>query len=285
MSVCVDCHVERELEHELTDCGACHIGPHMPVAGFDCADCHTSTDDWQALGVPMHELDLGGEHSAVTCLVCHSEQAQAPEAECSGCHQPPEGGHFGPACSSCHTPEGFQGARLPEHPTELVGAHQAAPCAGCHVDDESTPATDCASCHQPPDEGHFGPDCASCHTPVGFQGARLPEHPTELLGAHQTAACAGCHGDGESAPATECASCHQRPENHLPGQCTICHTPVGWVHSASFLVDLTPRITHDLEGRQDCLLCHYPVGEVCPAPCNHTDYGSEQCTVCHKLSQ
>jgi hypothetical protein len=110
-------------------------------------------------------------------------------------------------------------------------------------------------------------------------------HPIALEGAHQTAACEGCHIEGQDTPAFVCSNCHERPQNHLPGECDICHSPVGWSQSVAFLVDLAPEVEHELEGRADCSVCHDPAGEIKPAPSNHVDYANEQCTLCHKAAQ
>jgi hypothetical protein len=40
-----------------------------------------------------------------------------------------------------------------------------------------------------------------------------------------------------------------------------------------------------LEGRDDCLLCHDPAGQIQPAPSNHIDYQSEQCVLCHRAEE
>jgi hypothetical protein len=103
-----------------------------------------------------------------------------------------------------------------------------------------------------------------------------------LEGAHQRAACASCHAEGQQSPEYVCSDCHQPPENHLSGPCTICHTPQGWTSSAAFLVNLVPQFSHALEGQENCLMCHDPAGEIKPAPCNHGDYANEQCVLCHK---
>jgi hypothetical protein len=49
-------------------------------------------------------------------------------------------------------------------------------------------------------------------------------------------------------------------------------------------VNLAPQVPHELSGREDCLLCHDPAGEMMPAPSNHVDYANEQCAVCHKAA-
>jgi hypothetical protein len=63
----------------------------------------------------------------------------------------------------------------------------------------------------------------------------------------------------------------------------MCHTPEGWTNSASFIINLTPQISHALEGREDCLMCHDMAGEMKPAPSNHGDYTNAQCILCHKV--
>jgi hypothetical protein len=222
MSVCLDCHQDLQLDPELSDCSACHIEPHDPVATMDCGDCHQSTETWIELSAATHQLDLTGGHAEVSCLECHDQTVEAGALGCAGCHQPGE-------------------------------------------------------------EPHYGPDCATCHTPTSFQQALLPDHPVALKGKHKNATCAGCHAEGQPTPDLTCSNCHEPAENHLPGECSICHTPEGWSNSIAFVVDLAPQITHELGGREDCLLCHDPTSEMQPAPCNHTDYTTEQCILCHKI--
>ena len=223
MGVCLDCHQERCLDSELSECDACHVGPHEPVPAFECSACHQSTDNWKVV-------------------------------------------------------------EMASHPLELVGGHAQTGCSGCHpaADFDQEVSTRCADCHEPPDDAHYGPDCQDCHTPVDFQSARLPDHPITLEGSHRTAPCAGCHTDGQTSPEYVCENCHDRPENHLPGNCSLCHTPEGWAQSISWVVNLTPPISHEREGQENCLTCHDPAGEIMPAPCNHGDYVNEQCVLCHK---
>jgi hypothetical protein len=223
MGVCLDCHQERNLDSELSDCDACHIGPHDPVLVFECNTCHQSTDVWQMVEMVTHPVELVGGHA---------------QADCAGCHQ---GGNF-----------------------------------------DQKVSTECADCHEPPTETHYGQVCQDCHTPANFQDARIPDHPIALEGYHKNAPCAGCHADGQAAPEYTCSNCHERPENHLPGECSICHTPKGWTESISFVVDLTPPISHGLDAKENCLACHDLAGEIKPAPCNHGDYINEQCVLCHK---
>jgi len=227
MSVCMDCHQERQLGAELTDCNACHVEAHEPAAALDCGDCHTSTEAWQQLGVADHPISLEGKHRAISCLDCHGDNQ--------------------PLTAS---PEGLT----------------------------------CASCHQPPAEDHYAGACETCHTPDGFDQALLPaqDHPIPLEGAHQKASCEGCHTAGQESPQYICSLCHEQPEGHLTGECSMCHTPEGWAASIAYVVSLAGPISHDVEGKADCLICHDPQGEIQPAPSNHDSYQNEQCLLCHK---
>jgi hypothetical protein len=231
-----------------------------------------------------HPVDLAGGHAQAECFDCHLDASfdQQVSTECADCHEPPGEDHYGPACEDCHTPMTFQDAHLPDHPLALVGGHEHAPCAGCHTGDQSAPEYVCSNCHQPPGEAHYGPTCEDCHTPTTFQDARLTDHPLALEGRHESAPCAGCHAEGEPKPEYMCSNCHKAPEHHLRGECSICHTPEGWAESISFVVNLTPPISHSLDAREDCLACHDLAGEIKPAPSNHGDYINEQCILCHK---
>jgi hypothetical protein len=105
-----------------------------------------------------------------------------------------------------------------------------------------------------------------------------------LIGAHQRATCDVCHAEGKRVPEYVCSNCHKPPENHLEGACDTCHTPEGWVESAASIVAKAPQIPHPLDGRDDCLLCHDPAGQIKPAPANHKNFSNEQCSLCHKLT-
>jgi hypothetical protein len=278
---CHDCHEGVRKPEYL--CANCHTPPE-PHFGDACEDCHTPAGfEGADMGAFEHPVPLEGAHAAVGCSDCHAE-GKVVTADCAGCHEPPDG-HFGPNCQDCHTPTAFQDAELSAelHPVPLEGAHQTADCNQCHVEGQETPQFVCSNCHQPPD-GHFGPNCEECHTPTSFKGASLPAkmHPIALEGAHQAAACDQCHAEGQETPEFVCSNCHEPPENHLPGECDVCHSPDGFAQSASFLVSMAPAITQELDGRDDCLMCHDPEGQIKPAPSNHAEYAIEQCTLCHK---
>jgi hypothetical protein len=68
----------------------------------------------------------------------------------------------------------------------------------------------------------------------------------------------------------------------LTGECSICHTPEGWSSSAASIFSVSPRISHEVEGKEDCRMCHDPDGQIKPAPSNHDVYENSQCSLCHK---
>ncbi len=274
-SVCVDCHGDIEFgSDDSSFCAnsACH-GKAWPLVELDAAF--------------PHPFEVEGKHAEVWCHECHNG-VRKPEQECASCHEPAMEPHFGTVCEDCHTVEGWEKADLGDfqHPVALEGAHVNVACSGCHTAGEEL-SYECADCHEPPSATHFGPDCEECHTPTSFEEATLPPelHPIPLVGAHQRATCDVCHAEGQRVPEYVCSNCHRPPENHLPGECNTCHNPEGWAQSVSSLVSQAPEIEHDLAGREDCLLCHDPAGQVKPAPSSHADYVNEQCILCHKPEQ
>jgi hypothetical protein len=79
-----------------------------------------------------------------------------------------------------------------------------------------------------------------------------------------------------------CSDCHEPPtEPHFGDACEDCHTPEGWAESAASFVAQWPQVPHTLEGRDDCLMCHDPAGEVQPAPEDHEGRTNEECLGCH----
>lgn len=273
-SACTECHGEIAFgDDDSSFCAnsACH-GQAWPSVELDAAF--------------PHPIELEGKHTEVWCHDCHSGERE-PSYECADCHEPAMEPHFGQVCEDCHTPIGWDQAELGdfEHPVALEGNHANLDCSACHIAGQSL-TYECAACHQPPGEPHFGPECETCHTPAGFKGATLPPelHPVPLIGAHQRATCAVCHAEGERVPEYICSNCHRPPEDHLEGTCDTCHTPAGWVESATSVVAQSPQIPHALDGLEDCLVCHDPAGQIKPAPADHEGRVNEQCGLCHKVA-
>jgi hypothetical protein len=270
------------------ECTVCHgeVAFGSDDSSF-CANSACHGQAWPSVELDAafpHPIELEGAHAEVWCHTCH-EGVERPAPECANCHEPPMEPHFGDTCEDCHTPQGFELAELAgfEHPVELEGAHATLDCLACHTAGQSL-TYECAACHEPPSDTHFGPDCEDCHTPAGFQGAELPPelHPVPLIGAHLRATCNVCHAEGARVPEYVCTNCHLPPPDHLEGACDNCHTPEGWEESAAFIVDISPAIPHTLAGREDCLLCHDPAGQIEPAPADHRDRTVPQCGLCHR---
>jgi Ni/Fe-hydrogenase subunit HybB-like protein len=222
---------------------------HGQAVGVSCSDCH---------GGVGHGFDpVSGEVICPmgVCLDCHqTRQLDSELVECHVCHISPHQAVAALECSDCHRSiESWQDLGVVAHPMELVGRHAQAHCFDCHQkpDADGRLTSQCSACHQAPSESHYGPNCEACHTPTSFKDARLPPemHPVALVGAHQGAACRGCHSEDQEKLEYICSDCHKPPEDHLPGGCGFCHTPEGWEESIAFVVNLAPHIPHDLGGR------------------------------------
>jgi Ni/Fe-hydrogenase subunit HybB-like protein len=278
--LCIACHQDLPDEFPEDRLRTPHDKvTHGEAAGVACSDCH---------GAVGHGFDpVSGEIICPmnVCMDCHrSLQLDSTLSDCNACHISPHQTLPSLRCSSCHhSTQEWQEVGMSEHPVELAGQHAQAQCFDCHQDSSfaGEVTTECADCHQPPTGTHYGSSCQDCHQPTSFSDARLLDHPLELVGAHRSASCASCHDDQGTVDYV-CSNCHQRPENHLPGECSICHTPDGWVSSAASLVAVSPRLTHGLEGQEDCLMCHDPAGQIKAAPSNHDVYENFQCLLCHK---
>jgi hypothetical protein len=178
MTACVDCHIERQLDSELTDCDACHITAHDPAPVMACNGCHQSTGAWQSVvAADTHPVELAGAHAGAQCLDCH----QKPDlsAECSTCHESPEE-HATGVCSDCHTPVGWLESAASLAPAlghDLAGMEDCAPCHAPESEMKPAPAShadltndQCGTCHKAPAMAHEpypNTECAVCHDPAG----------------------------------------------------------------------------------------------------------------------
>jgi len=172
MSTCVACHEERQLDVQVTDCDACHIGPHDVAASLTCDDCHESTTTWQEVSLGVHPVKLTGKHAEIGCFDCHD----APDFKglnnvCADCHT---AGHddMGEDCTACHEPGGTwaPSAGAWEGHEEIwdqyKGAHVEATCEQCHGEPFEAVDPSCTTCHQAPVDHEGGRDtidCTYCH--------------------------------------------------------------------------------------------------------------------------
>jgi hypothetical protein len=255
------------------ECESCHMrdynattNPAHAAAGFplDCTSCHNSfawTDarfDHGATAFP-----LTGAHRTALCQSCHGDGVWAGKpTACFACHQADYDGTVSPnhtalaystECATCHSTASWEGATFDHNTTAfpLTGAHVSVSCVGCHGDGVyAGKSTTCVSCHQGDYDGTTGPNhaslgystaCETCHSTASWSGATFDHNTTAfpLTGAHLSAACLDCHGDGVYAgKSTACVSCHQSDydgttdPNHaalaFSTDCATCHTTVAW---------------------------------------------------------
>ncbi len=160
----------------------------------------------------------GVEVSGQDCASCHLDEYEATQA-------PVHAGAFPVTCGDCHEETTWRPARAIKHEWPLVGAHQHAPCAGCHVGDpplyQGTSQL-CVDCHladfeSSPFPGHsaFPKTCEQCHTPAGWTPASGGNHPEARFpietGPHKVVRCLDCHNDslGPTGKANaDCVGCH-----------------------------------------------------------------------------
>jgi len=173
MTVCLDCHQERNLEIQMADCDACHLGPHDVATSLTCSDCHTSTEVWQQVDPGIHPVSLPGKHGEMACFQCH----QYPNFEglnnvCTDCHESGHSGWGDQDCTGCHDPgETWDMAASTwdghaERWNQYKGEHLKVACVGCHYETYVDMDPSCSSCHKTPkshEDGRAEGDCAQCH--------------------------------------------------------------------------------------------------------------------------
>jgi hypothetical protein len=255
MSVCLDCHVERNLDAQLNDCNTCHVGPHDVSLALTCKDCHTSTDTWREVELAVHPVELTGYHAVTDCFSCHDwPNFRNLDYVCSDCHSRPH--EFGnDDCALCHTPDGWA-----ESAEALVAGASPFPHPALGREE-------CRSCHEvggtqaiPEDhKGRTNVTCQVCH-----EAAPAPAilHPVE---GHD--ACLDCHGEGQVAQLTLAV--------HAGRDETTCQT----CHEVGGVMPLP--ILHSLDGRADCVVCHGSTAFQ-PYPESHEGWGNDLCLLCHE---
>ena len=321
-ATCAACHADGVWSGRSIECVSCHrarydatTNPPHAAAGYSttCATCH-STTAWPGatFNHSATQFPLTGAHVAAPCVSCHADNVyRGKSTECYSCHRtnydattkPPHGpSAIGTLCTSCHTTSVWAGAAYDHSVTSfpLTGAHRAATCATCHADGVyNGKPTDCLSCHQadyaatrqPPHAGAgIGTGCQGCHTTTTWAGGTFNHSTTAfpLTGAHTTASCLSCHGDGVyRGKSTACESCHLADYNQttnpnhaaasFPTTCSGCHTTTTWAgatfnHDAQFF----PIYSGAHRGRwSTCATCHT----------SPTDYKVFTCLTCHEHSQ
>ncbi len=172
MSVCLDCHEERNLDVQMTDCDACHIGPHDVAGSLTCNDCHTSTEVWEEVDTNIHPFPLEGKHAETACFDCHQfPNFKGLNNTCTDCHEP--GHEWGDHdCAECHDPgttwdltaQSWDGHVA--YWDQYKGQHTELACAACHFGTYENLDASCDTCHSAPDthlEDKYAGDCVECH--------------------------------------------------------------------------------------------------------------------------
>jgi len=314
---CGACHLERGTGQYTalpTDCAACHLrdygattNPNHAASGFStsCQECHRPTL-WSAAKI-FHDrfFPLTGAHKGAQCASCHpGGRYTGTPRDCFACHTSEfnaatdpnhAAGGLSTSCQQCHTTSAWEPSTF-NHASvfALSGAHAAAPCASCHVNNRyaGTPK-DCFACHASEytattNPNHaasgFSTSCLQCHSsnawlPATFNHASV----FPLTGAHATAACASCHPNGRyTGTPRDCFSCHQadygattNPSHATSGfgtDCQTCHVTSGWTPATFDHERFFPIQTGDHRRfRNDCNACH-------PNPANKSIF---TCISCH----
>ena len=112
--------------------------------------------------------------------------------------------------------------------------------------------------------------------PLSGQAAKPKATSHDLEGRDN---CLMCHTPGAMEPVPDAPASHEGRGNEV---CQWCHAA-----DSPMLTYDVKAIGHDLEGRDNCLMCHTagamePVPDV---PASHEDRGNEHCQLCHKAPQ
>jgi hypothetical protein len=274
---CASCHVNNVFAGLHRNCFDCHQAdfngtnnPNHVSGGFSitCTTCH-SMNGWDpaTFDHTATKFPLTGAHLAVTCSGCHvNNNFQISYTNCYTCHQTDyqsasnpnhAAGGFAQTCDQCHTTSVWSPSTFNHTNTAfpLVGAHQAVPCASCHVNNVFAGLhQNCIDCHQTDFNGTTNPNhvtglfsttCTTCHSMTGWTPATFDHSTTKLplTGAHLTVQCQNCHTSGNyQLVYTNCYQCHQsdyqgaaNPKHSAgyPQTCDAyqCHTTASWTSS------------------------------------------------------
>jgi NapC/NirT cytochrome c family, N-terminal region/Doubled CXXCH motif (Paired_CXXCH_1) len=266
---------------------------------FDNTQFPATGADWETHKNNIGHKDFPG------CFRCHdgkhlSADNQAIRLECNLCHTIPlvalPGQPVPPIALAPSVPE-------PEshHSTTWLSEHRYrfdASCANCHTVDNPGGSDNSSFCSN-----------SACHgTDWQYAGLDAPK-VKELAAPPSVPSGVAKAIPHPISPKTDCQICHipegvrPAPENHASftdDMCTSCHgatleeqpivitpTPVattGPEGAATPVPSGPPAIPHEVAGREQCLMCHDPVGNVRPAPQDHAGRTVDTCQMCHKLA-
>jgi hypothetical protein len=199
MVQCDDCHKNgpnSNFTGMSSECASCHLKDYQattnpshaanpkwfPLTG--CQQCHNQNSwagaifDHSVTGFP-----LTGAHASLDCTACHVGGVFTPQStQCVSCHLKDynattnpnhAAGGFPQTCQECHSTTTWLGAVFnhggPPANWPLTGAHAAAICTQCHVNNNyNLTSTACSSCHQSNYDGAKNP----LHNATAFPNAR-----------------------------------------------------------------------------------------------------------------
>ncbi len=175
-------------------------------------------------------------------------------------------------CATCHTPGSVVYVPLSSEFTRKPVTHpiqQREDCLLCHASGAKFPF--------PADHGPVLSEvCTTCHTSAENLAVDGTPSPKDLVsGLWPTAT-----GAGSQPGLTATATAGAYPITMASLHCLRCHT-----HGSAALVlasrqELAKPVTHSLQQRDDCLLCHF-AGSTSPFPVDHGQALSEACVACH----
>jgi Cytochrome c3 len=259
--------------HATVDCKSCH-GPFPGVRAvfkglkFDhCSDCH----------VDAHLGELGSPPPA--CDACHSLASFRPATYEPAAHirYPLEGAHFSTPCSGCHRSDAALESRAAPIRAFLEKRRRKDQVVLTRFRVPGDTRR-CDTCHADTHRGQFAArvkqaGCADCHRVASFAQVQFDhnrESSFRLTGAHENAACSGCHvldlaGVIRYKPlAGDCASCHADPHaaqfadaRTRATDCARCHPTSDWKRTT--FVHWPPFTAFVLDGRHasvECAACH-----------------------------
>lgn len=315
---CADCHPDSYLVFLAGTCYACHheldpagANDHRDSFGPDCLACHDGVDRYgRGFDHDRTVFSLEGRHEQVDCSRCHPG-ARTPEAlrsapqTCLACHanEDVHDRRLGSRCGDCHTPDGWETARLDHDQTRfpLTGRHDLVACEACHADGQwDQIGMACRSCHlgDDPHAGQFRIDCRACHTPQGWELLQFDHRRSRfpLEEAHAAVECGECHREGRYADTPmRCVACHARDDAHegrFGDDCGACHRATTWAE-ANFDHDLAAFRLTGAHRTTACLDCHTGgtfLGTPLSCSACHNRPGSHgaaftaECSACHSTS-
>jgi predicted CXXCH cytochrome family protein len=336
---CGACHVNNVFAGLSHDCFSCHQNDFLSAAlpkhstaqfSHDCQSCHTM-ESWTPAFFDHSKTNfqLIGAHRSAECSSCHTGgKFKGIAADCYACHQQAyvqtttpnhSKAQFSRDCNSCHTSNGWKPSTFDHSKTnfQLIGVHRTAECSSCHLNGQfKGTATDCYTCHlkdytiAKPNHvsSQLDHNCTSCHTQSLWKPSIFDHSKTNfpLTGAHITAECSGCHGNGifKNTP-TDCFVCHVKDyssakPNHLQAQfdhtCTMCHSTSAWQPSTfdhaktnfpllgmhQTIVCASCHVNGKFKGTAtDCYSCHQQDFAGTAAPNHLLAQFSHDCSSCH----